>query len=48
MIMFFYHDLFCLILDKTEWLLFNAKGAIFQLYECQEQVTFQSNDDDVY
>ena len=41
MIMFFYHDLFCLILDKTEWLLFNAKGAIFQLYHGENKLLFK-------
>ena len=31
----------------SEWLLFNAKSAIFQLYHGGEQVNFQWDDDEV-
>ena len=30
----------------SEWLLFNANSAIFQLYHGDEQVSFQWDDDD--
>ena len=31
----------------SEWLLFNANSAIFQLYKKREQVNVQWNDDEV-
>jgi hypothetical protein len=32
---------------QSEWLLFNANSAIFQLISCHEQVNFQWGDDEI-